>query len=99
VTGIVTFLNSTSPSPIPEKQPHATRSVCIENTCSPLSPPAQFFAWTVTDRTVDVYILRLRQRIENDAASPALIRSVRGFGYSFNENVAQENEEPTAVAG
>ncbi len=43
----------------------------------------------VTDRTVDVYILRLRQKIETDAAAPAFIRSVRGFGYSFNENVAQ----------
>src|SRR3954453_737025 len=41
----------------------------------------------VTDRTVDVYILRLRQKIELESASPALIRSVRGFGYSFNENV------------
>jgi DNA-binding response OmpR family regulator len=39
----------------------------------------------VTDRTVDVYILRLRQKIEDDPASPVLIRSVRGFGYSFND--------------
>jgi DNA-binding response OmpR family regulator len=39
----------------------------------------------VTDRTVDVYILRLRQKIENDPANPLFIRSVRGFGYSFNE--------------
>lgn len=39
----------------------------------------------VTDRTVDVYILRLRQKIEPDTASPGFIRSVRGFGYSFNE--------------
>jgi DNA-binding response OmpR family regulator len=39
----------------------------------------------VTDRTVDVYILRLRQKIESDPTSPAMIRSVRGFGYSFNE--------------
>lgn len=39
----------------------------------------------VTDRTVDVYILRLRQKIETDPTSPSLIRSVRGFGYSFNE--------------
>ncbi|HZT38740.1 MAG TPA: response regulator transcription factor [Bryobacteraceae bacterium] len=38
----------------------------------------------VTDRTVDVYILRLRQKIEADAANPAYIRSVRGFGYSFD---------------
>src|SRR5665213_969588 len=35
----------------------------------------------VTDRTVDVYILRLRQKIEIEPGSPALIRSVRGFGY------------------
>lgn len=47
----------------------------------------------VTDRTVDVYILRLRQKIETDPANPRLIRSVRGFGYSFNNNV-QLPEEP-----
>ncbi len=46
----------------------------------------------VTDRTVDVYILRLRQKIEADPANPLLIRSVRGFGYSFN-NAAQPPEE------
>jgi DNA-binding response OmpR family regulator len=54
----------------------------------------------VTDRTVDVYILRLRQKIEPNSTSPALIRSVRGFGYSFNENVALEaGERSTALAG
>jgi DNA-binding response OmpR family regulator len=42
----------------------------------------------VTDRTVDVYILRLRQKIENDATSPQWIRSVRGFGYSFDRQDA-----------
>lgn len=39
----------------------------------------------VTDRTVDVYILRLRQKMEADPANPQIIRSVRGFGYSFND--------------
>ncbi len=43
----------------------------------------------VTDRTVDVYILRLRQKIESDPTNPSFIRSVRGFGYSFNESVTQ----------
>ncbi len=43
----------------------------------------------VTDRTVDVYILRLRQKIEMDESSP-FIRSVRGFGYSFNTEAPQE---------
>ena len=44
----------------------------------------------VTDRTVDVYILRLRQKLEADPTNPQLIRSVRGFGYSFNELAAPE---------
>jgi DNA-binding response OmpR family regulator len=49
----------------------------------------------ITDRTVDVYILRLRQKIEIDPANPTLIHSVRGFGYSFEpRNV----EEPMAVS-
>jgi DNA-binding response OmpR family regulator len=45
----------------------------------------------VTDRTVDVYVLRLRQKIESESGNLALIRSVRGFGYSFNENVEQQS--------
>jgi len=40
----------------------------------------------VTDRTVDVYILRLRQKVEPDPTNPTYVRSVRGFGYSFNES-------------
>lgn len=42
----------------------------------------------VTDRTVDVYILRLRHKTEADPANPQLIRSVRGFGYCFWEEGA-----------
>jgi DNA-binding response OmpR family regulator len=48
----------------------------------------------VTDRTVDVYILRLRQKIEGDPANPLLIRSVRGFGYSFSNSVPVEEPLP-----
>jgi DNA-binding response OmpR family regulator len=48
----------------------------------------------VTDRTVDVYILRLRQKIEPENSPATFIRSVRGFGYSFNENVSEHNEIP-----
>src|SRR2546423_1788171 len=43
----------------------------------------------VTDRTEDVYILRLRQKIEADPTNPILIRAARGFGYSFNENAIE----------
>src|SRR5947199_559438 len=51
----------------------------------------------VTDRTVDVYILRLRQKVETDSANPRMIRSVRGFGYSFNDGGLVE-EPATATA-
>jgi DNA-binding response OmpR family regulator len=44
----------------------------------------------ITDRTVDVYILRLRQKIEVDPANPTLIHSVRGFGYSFEPRAVLE---------
>lgn len=37
----------------------------------------------ITDRAVDVYVLRLRQKVERDPANPLLIHSVRGFGYTF----------------
>lgn len=37
----------------------------------------------ITDRAVDVYVLRLRQKIERDPTAPVLIHSVRGFGYTF----------------
>ena len=52
----------------------------------------------VTDRTVDVYILRLRQKIEQDPANPSFIRAVRGFGYSFNESTTQAASNVSAVS-
>jgi len=53
----------------------------------------------VTDRTVDVYILRLRQKIESDPANPLFIRSVRGFGYSFNHSLPTEDTTASAALG
>ena len=37
----------------------------------------------ITARAVDVYVLRLRQKVESDPANPIMIHSVRGFGYTF----------------
>ena len=37
----------------------------------------------ITDRAIDVYILRLRQKIEQYPSHPLLIHSVWGFGYTF----------------
>jgi DNA-binding response OmpR family regulator len=47
----------------------------------------------VTDRTVDVHVLRLRQKVECDPANPLLIRSVRGFGYLFEASAAAEVQQ------
>jgi two-component system phosphate regulon response regulator OmpR len=37
----------------------------------------------LTERAIDVQVLRLRRLIEDDPASPAFIRTVRGVGYVF----------------
>jgi len=52
----------------------------------------------ITDRTVDVYILRLRQKIEADSANPTLIQSVRGFGYMFRADKAAAAAETSVLA-
>jgi two-component system OmpR family response regulator len=39
------------------------------------------------DRTIDVQIGRLRRKLESDADSPQLIKSVRGAGYLFAPRV------------
>jgi DNA-binding response OmpR family regulator len=37
------------------------------------------------DRTVDVHIRHLREKLEDDAANPRWIVTVRGLGYKFSE--------------
>ena len=50
----------------------------------------------IIDRSVDVYILRLRKKLETEPAKPQLICSVRGFGYSFNPD--QSTDELDQIA-
>ncbi len=44
--------------------------------------------WTegsfVTPRSVDVYVRRLREKIEPDADHPTYLKTVRGIGYRFD---------------
>ncbi|PAU78074.1 response regulator [Halomonas salipaludis] len=40
------------------------------------------------DRSMDVHVCRLRQRLDEDTHSPQLIRTVRGAGYVFTARVA-----------
>lgn len=37
----------------------------------------------VTLRSVDVYVRRIREKIEQDAENPRFLRTVRGVGYRF----------------
>lgn len=39
----------------------------------------------VNDNTLTVYIKRLRDKIEEDPAKPAVIKTVRGLGYIFDD--------------
>jgi len=44
----------------------------------------------VLDRTIDVHIRKLREKIEADPARPTYIRTVRGIGYQFSEEEVLE---------
>jgi len=37
----------------------------------------------IFDRSIDVQILRLRRKLENDPSTPSMIRTERGIGYVF----------------
>jgi Response regulators consisting of a CheY-like receiver domain and a winged-helix DNA-binding domain len=43
----------------------------------------------VYDRSIDVQIMRLRRKIELDPRAPKLIKTERGVGYFFDEDVKQ----------
>ena len=38
-------------------------------------------AWSPLDRSIDVLITKLRQKVEDDPRHPVIIRTVRGAGY------------------
>lgn len=44
--------------------------------------------WAAYDRAIDTQVVRLRRKIENDPASPSLIKTVRGAGYLFAATVS-----------
>uniref|UniRef100_UPI000BE40C56 response regulator transcription factor n=1 Tax=Clostridium peptidivorans TaxID=100174 RepID=UPI000BE40C56 len=44
----------------------------------------------VNDNTLTVYIKRLREKIENNSASPQIILTVRGTGYRLGDGYASE---------
>ncbi len=39
--------------------------------------------WDAYDRSIDVLVSRLRQKLGDDAKNPSFIRTIRGSGYSF----------------
>ncbi len=52
----------------------------------------------VTPRSVDVYVRRLREKIEDDAESPRYLKTMRGAGYRFDLPKAISKEDATEVA-
>ncbi len=59
----------------------------------------------VTPRSVDVYVRRIREKIEDDPEAPRYLRTMRGAGYRFDipkpsspESLAPASEEASAEA-
>ncbi len=46
-----------------------------------LAPAVSHRSWDPNDRSIDVLISRLREKIEDDARQPERILTVRGEGY------------------
>jgi DNA-binding response OmpR family regulator len=44
--------------------------------------------WAANDRAVDTQVARLRKKLESSAAGLALIKTVRGVGYSFTADMS-----------
>jgi len=53
------------------------------------------FDYFGTARTIDNFINRLRQKIEDDAEAPRYILTVRGAGYKFNDGSVVDRLAPT----
>jgi len=46
----------------------------------------------VTDRAIDVHIVNLRKKIEQNPKEPQLIRTVWGFGYKYTDQTSVTNQ-------
>ncbi|WP_317208286.1 response regulator [Rhizobium halophilum] len=51
----------------------------------------------VFDRSIDVLVLRLRRKLEEDPSRPKLIRTERGAGYFLDANVTIEDKRALAL--
>ena len=60
-------------------------SAPLRELCSQLLEAVQGYAYDGYERTIDVHIKNLRQKIESDPGDPAHIKTVYGIGYKFEE--------------
>jgi two-component system phosphate regulon response regulator PhoB len=58
---------------------HASRLLTREQLLAAVWPRGSF----VTPRSVDVYVRRLREKVEPDPENPIYLKTVRGMGYRF----------------
>jgi len=49
---------------------------------------------TVVEKSVDVHIGHLRQKLGDDPSAPRFILTVRGFGYRFADRPVSRGEVP-----
>ena len=48
----------------------------------------------MTPRSVDVYVRRIREKIEVDAEDPQFLKTVRGAGYRFEVPRTMDRVQP-----
>jgi len=53
----------------------------------------------ISSRSIDNFVMRLRRMIEQDPSSPKHLLSIRGTGYRFVREPAQESIDESAGPG
>jgi DNA-binding response OmpR family regulator len=51
------------------------------------------FTYDGQPRTIDVHILKLRKKIEEDPSNPRYIQTVYGFGYKFSDQLSAVSDQ------
>lgn len=87
IEGQVLYRNGTEPMDLSQKEFHLLRYL-LQNAGRVLSRDQILkkvwgYDYFGTDRTVDNFVNKLRQKIEDDQAKPRFIQTVRGAGYKF----------------
>ncbi len=85
------FIDGNKPAPLSEREAELVRYLAARAGKTVTREEILTRVWRIDTtgietRTVDMHVARLREKLRDNAAEPAVIRTVRGKGYLFDGN-------------